>query len=49
VVISGLVLAMAVSALLLPGVINSWLATAIGIPGIGLISIFDHWKNGNTP
>jgi hypothetical protein len=45
-IVSGLLLALAASALLLLGVINSGLAAAIGILGIGLIAISDRWKNG---
>ena len=43
-ILSGLLLALASSVFLLLGLIRSGPALALGVLGIGLISISDHWK-----
>ena len=43
-ILSGLMLALASSALLLLGLMRASPALALGVLGIGLISISDHWK-----
>jgi hypothetical protein len=48
-IISGLLLALTASVLLLIGAIKSGVAIAIGVLGIGLIAISDRWKNRKQP